>query len=92
MDIIFEILIEVYMELMLLIIPQDKRSKKHYYFAASIAIILTLCIIALGVWGIVLITDYANAWGWLPLSLAILFSLAQIGFGILLYIRRSKRK
>lgn len=92
MELLVEILIEIYMELMFLIVPQDKRRKKHYFAAAIIAIVLTLGIMAIGVWGIVWIVDQGNAWGWLPLSIAILLSAAQITFGILLYNRRNKHK
>ncbi len=91
MDILFEILIEIYMELMFLIIPEEKRGKKHVIFAKLIAVLFTLGILALGVWGIVWIWEKKNPWGWLPFGVAILLSAIQIVSGILLFIRRNRK-
>lgn len=92
MEIVFEILIELYMELMLLIVPEDKRGKKHGLIAKIVGVLCTLGIIALGVWGIVWIVDYGKALGWLPLGLAIVLSVLQITAGIVLYIRKNKKE
>ncbi len=88
MEIVIEILLELYMELMLLIIPEEKRGKKHYIFATIVASVFTLGILALGVWGIVWIVEEKNTWGWLPLSVAITLSLVQIISGIVLCVRK----
>lgn len=91
MDIVIEILIEIYMELMFLIIPEEKRNKKALFLTKLIAVLCTLGIIALGVWGIILLADSHNLWGIAPLSIAIVLSIVQIVFGIVLHIRRIKK-
>ena len=40
MDIVFEILIELYLELMFLIVPEKNVTKKHKIIAAVIALIV----------------------------------------------------
>lgn len=85
MDILVEILLEVYMELMLLIVPEKNVTKKHRICAKVFAIAVLLGIIALFVWGIVLIVDYRNLWGILPITIASVFSLFQIIAGIVFY-------
>ena len=92
MELLFEILIEIYMELMMLIIPEEKRGKRHYRIATIIAIVCTLGVMALGVLGIVLIVDKQNLLGILPLTVAILLSVMQIVLGIILFIKRNKNE
>ena len=87
MELLIEILLEVYMELMFLIVPEDKRRKKHRIITVIIAIVITFGLIALGVWGVYLIADKKNLWGILPLTVAILLSIAQITAGIILWIK-----
>ena len=87
MELLIEILLEVYMELMFLIVPEDKRRKKHRIITAIIAIVITFGLIALGVWGVYLIADKKNLWGILSLAVAILLSIAQITAGIILWIK-----
>ena len=87
MELLIEILLEVYMELMFLIVPEDKRRKKHRIITVIIAIVITFGFIALGVWGVYLIADKKNLWGILPLAVAILLSIAQITAGIILWIK-----
>ena len=90
MDFIFEILFEIFLELMFLIVPEDKvKSKTLHVLAITIALITTIGYIALFIWGVVLI-DRNNCWGALPIILAILMSLAQIIIGIVL--RADKKK
>ncbi len=91
MEILIEILLEIYMECMFLIIPEGKRGKKHYIWAKIIAVVCTLGILALGVWGLVWVIDARNPWGWLPLGAAILLSVLQIGLGIALVIKKYKK-
>ncbi len=92
MDILIEILLDIYMECMFLIIPEEKCTKRQLLIMKVIAIVCTLGILALGVWGAVWVFDGKNAWGWLPLSLAILLSAIQIIFGIVLFIRRNRKE
>ncbi len=91
MDFLIDVLLEIYMELMFLIVPEDKRTKKHLLWVKLIAVAVMLGIFALAVWGLVWIIDDKNAWGWLPLGVAILFSVIQITAGILLFIRRNRK-
>lgn len=85
MDIVIEILLEIYMELMFLVVPEENVSKKHVFLAKIVAIGVTLGTFALAIWGAVLITDYNNPWGIVPIAIAILLSLCQIIAGIVLY-------
>ena len=80
------------MELMLLVIPESKNGRKRKGIAMLLAIFSLLGIMALAIWGIVWIVDSKNPWGWIPLILAILLSVAQIALGIRLYIRKHKKK
>ena len=91
MDILIEILLEIYMELMFLIVPEDRRRKKHRIIMAIIAIITTFGLMALIIWGGYLIWEKGNFWGVLPFGLAIVFSLAQITAGIILYNKKHKK-
>lgn len=85
MDLLFEILFDVYAELMFLIIPEKKMNKKYVILSKIIAVLVFLGVIALIFWGIVLIVDYGNMLGIIPASIAVIISLAQIIAGIVLY-------
>ena len=85
MDLLVEILIEVYGELMFLIVPEKNRSKKYMWISKVIAVAVFVAVIALVVWGIVLISDHNNLWGIAPIAVAVVISLAQIIAGIVLF-------
>ena len=85
MELLAEILFEVYGELMLLVIPEKKMSKKYMMIAKVIAILVFVGVIALAIWGIVLISEYNDLIGILPISIAVLISLAQIIAGMVLF-------
>ena len=85
MDIVIEILIEIYMELMLLVVPEKNATKKHIWIAKIVAILVVLGVVALVIWGGVLIAEYNNLWGIFPITVAVVISLAQIIAGIILY-------
>ena len=87
MDLLFEILLEVYGELMLLIVPEKGRSKRYVAIARLIAVLVLIGVAALVIWGAVLIWDYKNLLGIIPLSVAAAISLFQITAGILLFKR-----
>ena len=90
MDILFEILIEIYMELMMLVVPEEKKTKKRYrVLAIIIALIGIAATIASLVYGLHLIIDMDNLVGIIPITIAVLLSLAQITAGIV--IRLSKK-
>lgn len=92
MDILVEILLDIYMECMFLIVPEDKRSKKHYLWAKILAVVCTLGVLALALWGGVTVFEDKKLWGWIPLGIAILFSALQITVGIVLFIKRNKKE
>ena len=85
MDVVIEILLEIYMELMFLVIPEKSASKKQMLIAKVLAILAVLTVFALAIWGAVLIVDDHNLWGIAPLAVAVALSVAQIAAGILLY-------
>ena len=85
MELLTEILFEVYCELMFLIVPEKRMDKKYIIIAKTIAILVFLGVIALLFWGIILITDYNKLVGIVPISIAIIISLAQIIAGIVLF-------
>ena len=85
MELIAEILFEVYAELMFLIIPEKKRGKGYVLISKIIAVTVFLGVIALAIWGAILITDYDNLRGIFPIAAAVIISLAQIIAGVLLF-------
>ena len=94
MDIIIDFFVEmffdVYSELMFLIVPEAKGSRKCVIAVVIIAILVFIGVIELAVWGGILISDYNNRCGIIPISAAVVISLAQIIAGIILRIRNSK--
>ena len=85
MELLAEILLEVYCELMFLVIPEKRMSKKYIMIAKVIAILVFIGVIALALWGAILISDYNNMAGVIPISVAVVISLAQIIAGIVLF-------
>ena len=90
MDILIEILLELYMELMILIIPEDKRNKKYRLIALIVAIVCTFGLMALGIWGVYLVVERDSLLGIIPIAIAGVLSAVQIGFGI--YLCNKKKK
>mgnify|MGYP005946328779 CR=1 FL=1 len=94
MDIIVDFFVEMffdaYSELMLLVVPEFKGSRKCEIVAVIIAILVFIGVIALAMWGGILISDYNNRCDIIPISAAIVISLAQITAGIILRIKNSK--
>lgn len=85
MDIVIEILLEIYMALMFLVVPEKNASKKHIWAAKIMAVLVVFGIFALVIWGGVLIADQHNLWGILPISIAAVLSIIQIVAGIVLF-------
>lgn len=85
MDILGEVLIELYMELMLLIVPEKNITKKQRRIAQVIAAVEILFLAALAIWGAVLVDDYRNPWGWGIIATVAALSLAQVIAGVVLY-------
>ncbi len=88
MDFIIEFFLEIYMELMLLFVPENNLKKKHRILAKIIAIFILLLALALFLWGAVLIVDYDNLLGLIPISVAVLLSALQIIAGIIVYKKK----
>lgn len=85
MELLLEIFFEIYIELMLLIVPEKNRSKKIVWISKVIAVFIVLGIVALFLWGIVLIMEFNNLWGIAPIATASVLSFVQIVAGIVLY-------
>lgn len=84
MDIIVEIILELYMGFMMLIVPEKNIGKKHRVIATILAVCMLVIVLGLGVWGLIWLEE-SNLYGIIPLSIAILLSLIQIIAGIVLY-------
>jgi hypothetical protein len=80
-DFLIEILFEVFVEAMFAIVPDGHRSKAVRVIAVTIALAVLIGVIALFIWGIVLLED-GNKWGDLPIAVSILISLAWMIAGI----------
>ena len=85
MELLTEILFEVYGELMFIIVPNKKMNKKYVLITKIISILVFIGVIALILWGTILISNYNNLIGILPISIAIIISLIQIIAGIILF-------
>lgn len=90
MDLLIEILLDVYMELMLLVIPEEKVSRRHKIIAKVIAISILCGVLALIVWGVVLIVDHGNLLGVVPITVAAVISVVQIALGIVFFTRNNR--
>ena len=88
MDILIEIFLEIYMELMMLVVPEKNITEKHKTIATLLAIVVLVGVFALAIWGIALIVDKQNFWGLLPLGFAVAISAMQIVLGIVFYKKR----
>ena len=87
MDIIFEIFIELYVELMLLIVPEKRLTKRLKIIINIVATVVTLLLLAIAIWGIYLIAYEDNLLGIIPTAAVAVISVVQILFGIKLYNR-----
>lgn len=85
MELLAEIIFELYGELMFLIIPEKNASKKYILLSKVIAILVFLGVIALGIFGVFLISDKKTLLGIIPIAVAAIISLAQIIAGIILF-------
>ena len=91
MELIFEIFFELYIELMMLVAPEEKAaSKKYRIMAIFIAVFVVFGVLALFIWGCVLISDYNNKLGIIPIVIAVIISVVQIIARIILNDKKSK--
>ncbi len=92
MELIFEIIFEVYVELMMYIVPEEKvTSTKYRIITVFFALFVLLGVFALFIWGCVLISDYNNKLGIIPIVIAIVISIVQIIAGFILHDRKTKK-
>ena len=92
MELIFEIFFEVYVELMMYIVPEEKASSKKYRTIVILAAtVMLLGVFALFIWGCVLVSDYNNKLGIFPIVIAIVISIIQIVAGFILHDKKSKK-
>lgn len=78
------------MELMMLVVPEENRTKKRYrVLAVIIALVGIAATIASFVYGLHLIIDRDTLLGIIPIAIAVILSIAQITAGIV--IRLSKK-
>ena len=92
MDLLYEILFEVYLELMMLIVPEKKASSKKYRIITMlIAVTVLLGVIVLFVWGGVLVFDNKDNRGYTLFVIAIIISVAQIITGVVMFFKKNKQ-
>jgi uncharacterized membrane protein len=73
------------------IVPEEKvTSKKYRIFTVFFALLVLLGVFALFIWGCVLISDYNNELGIIPIVIAIVISIIQIIAGFILHDKKSK--
>jgi hypothetical protein len=83
MDFLIQILFEVFVEAMFAIVPDGHRSKAVRVIAYIIALAVLIGVIALFIWGIVLLED-GNKWGVLPITASVLLCLAWFAAGLII--------
>ena len=92
MELLFEFLFEVYIELMMFVVPEEKAtSKKYRVIAILIALVILFGVLALFIWGFVLLIDYRNKLGIVPIAIAIVISIIQIVAGFILHDKKSDK-
>ena len=92
MELLFEIIFEIYIELMMYIVPEEKAtSKKHKIIAILVAIVVLLITLCLFIWGCILISDYNNKSGAIHIFIAVIISIGQIVAGFILHDKKSKK-
>ncbi len=88
MEELFEFVFELYLELMMFVVPEEKKaSKKYRGLATLMAVAVLLGVIALFIWGGVLIFERHNGLGWIPFIIAVIISVIQIALGFIVQSR-----
>ena len=76
---------------MMYIVPEEKASsKKCRTIAILIATAVLLGTLALFIWGCVLISDYNNTLGVIPIIIAVIILIVQIIAGFILHDKKTK--
>ena len=84
-ELITEVLFEVYGELMLLIVPEKGGSRGFRLASKIIAVAVMLGVLALFIIGVVMLTEQNRPVGIILISAGGMISLIQITLGIILY-------
>ncbi len=92
MDILIEILFDVYGELMLLAISEGSLSRRQAILARLLAAAVLVVTLGLVLLGVFLISEKGLLIGILPITVAAVLSVAQITAGIVLTVKRHRRK
>ncbi|MBQ8321744.1 MAG: hypothetical protein IJX92_05210 [Clostridia bacterium] len=90
LEVVIEIFLEIYMELMLLIVPEGHLTKWQTRLAKLVATIAVFGIVLLFIWGIGLVAYGGEPLGFIPIAIATALSLVQIIAGIVLYNKNHK--
>ncbi|MBP3392062.1 MAG: hypothetical protein J6L76_04665 [Clostridia bacterium] len=91
MELFLEIVFEVYVALMMYIVPEEKASSKKYRtIAILVAAVILVGVLALFIWGCVLISDYDNKLGIIPIVISIVISIIQIIAGFILHVKNKE--
>ena len=89
LEIVFEIFLEMYSELMMLVVPAKGSSAKRIRRAKVLAVCVLVLLLVLLIWGMALLSDpQSRVWGIVMIAILILLSAIQIIAGIILYRRR----
>ena len=92
MEFLMEFIVGFYMELMMLMVPErGEAPKKYRKTVLAIAVTVLLSVMALFIWGAILLTDYNNHLGYIPIVIALVISVAQIVAGFVLYKKRNRK-
>ena len=89
MEFLFEFIFELYLELMMFVVPEEKTtSKKYRTFVILVALAILLGVFALFIWGCVLL-ERNNYLGFIPILIALVISAAQIIAGFKIQNRKT---
>ena len=92
MEFLMEVIVGFYMELMMLMVPErGEAPEKYRKTVLVIAVTVLLSVMALFIWGAILLTDYNNHLGYIPIVIALVISIAQIVAGVILYNKKSRK-
>lgn len=91
MELLAEILLELYADLVTSVLP-EKGGKKRLWIARLLAVFAMLGVIALVIWGAVLIGDRGDFRGIIPIAVAVVVALGQIIIGWHLYDKNEKNQ
>ena len=91
MELLMEFIFELYFELMMYVVPEEKAtSKKYRTLVVLIAITVLLGVLALFILGCVLL-EHDHYLGFIPILIAILISVAQIIAGFKIQNKKTKK-